>query len=334
MPLSRLRHSHKEAKLKARHKMADLKEIIRESLGVSSVKDLGATGGGCISNSRKFQTENGNVFVKTYEQEKGEVMFRGEFESLKKIMETNTVTVPAPLKVVTNEEKHESIFIMEFIEMKSLSKFQAKLGEQLARLHLHNRQLLERNATNEQKIGSEGLQGVTKFGFHVRTCCGMIPQDNSWNESWIEFFTRQKLQPQIDMLLKEYQDRELQTLWSELQLIIDKFFKDLSIKPSLLHGDLWSGNAAETTSGPVIYDPASFYGHDEYDLAIAGMFGGFNKQFYDAYHKLIPKAKGFDERHTLYTLFHYLNHWNHFGSGYRSQSIGIMKKLLSHAKKS
>lgn len=73
MPLLRLRHSHKEAKLKARHKMADLKEIIliiRESLGVSSVKDLGATGGGCISNSRKFQTENGNVFVKTYQQEK------------------------------------------------------------------------------------------------------------------------------------------------------------------------------------------------------------------------------------------------------------------------
>ena len=59
----------------------------------------------------------------------------------------------------------------------------------------------------------------------------------------------------------------------------------------------------------VIYDPASFYGHDEFDLAIAGMFGGFSKQFYDTYHKLIPKAKGFDDRHTLYTLFHYLNHW-------------------------
>ena len=57
--------------MKARHNnMADLKEIIRESLGVSSVKDLGATGGGCISNSRKFQTENGNIFVKIYEQEK------------------------------------------------------------------------------------------------------------------------------------------------------------------------------------------------------------------------------------------------------------------------
>lgn len=59
----------------------------------------------------------------------------------------------------------------------------------------------------------------------------------------------------------------------------------------------------------VIFDPASFYGHHEFELAIAGMFGGFNKQFYDAYHRLIPKAPGFSVRHKLYTLFHYLNHW-------------------------
>lgn len=59
----------------------------------------------------------------------------------------------------------------------------------------------------------------------------------------------------------------------------------------------------------MIFDPASFYGHHEFDLAIAGMFGGFDNQFYDAYHKLIPKAPGFAVRHKLYTLFHYLNHW-------------------------
>ena len=59
----------------------------------------------------------------------------------------------------------------------------------------------------------------------------------------------------------------------------------------------------------VIFDPASFYGHHEFDLAIAGMFGGFTTQFYDTYHQLIPKAEGFAVRHKLYTLFHYLNHW-------------------------
>lgn len=58
----------------------------------------------------------------------------------------------------------------------------------------------------------------------------------------------------------------------------------------------------------VVFDPASFYGHHEFDL-IPGTFGGFTKEFYDVYHKLIPKAPGFDARHKLYLLFNYLNHW-------------------------
>ena len=62
-----------------------------------------------------------------------------------------------------------------------------------------------------------------------------------------------------------------------------------------------------------MFDPASFYGHDEYDLAIAGMalqgIEGFNKHFYNEYHKLIPKAPGFEDRHLLYMIFHFLNHW-------------------------
>lgn len=61
---------------------------------------------------------------------------------------------------------------------------------------------------------------------------------------------------------------------------------------------------------PVVYDPASFYGHHEYELGIASMFGGFSRDFYDAYHSLIPKAPGFSTRLKLYSLFHYLNHWS------------------------
>ncbi len=77
-----------------------------------------------------------------------------------------------------------------------------------------------------------------------------------------------------------------------------------------------------------MFDPGSFYGHHEYDLGIAGLFG-MGGGFFDAYHKVIPKAKGFERRHKLYKLFHLLNHWNHFGGGYRGQSIAIMKGLIS-----
>lgn len=81
------------------------------------------------------------------------------------------------------------------------------------------------------------------------------------------------------------------------------------IRPSLLHGDLWSGNAGQTPDGVAIFDPASFYGHHEYDLGIASMFGGFGKRFYDSYFEEIPKQPGFEKRLQLYELFHYLNHW-------------------------
>lgn len=113
-----------------------------------------------------------------------------------------------------------------------------------------------------------------------------------------------------------------------LQLKIPSLFCDMEIIPALLHGDLWGGNVAEDDSGPIIFDPASFYGHSEYELAIAGMFGGFNSSFYSAYHSKIPKAPGFEKRLKLYQLFHYMNHWNHFGTGYRGSSLSIMRNLV------
>ena len=134
-----------------------------------------------------------------------------------------------------------------------------------------------------------------------------------------------KLQEQIDMLPH---DKEIQTLWPHLKAKVPNLFNNLSIKPSLLHGDLWSGNAGQVGSSPAIFDPASFYGHHEYDLGIAGMFGGFSSNFYSSYHKLIPKEDGFEQRHLLYKLFHNLNHWNHFGGGYKSGSLSLIKKLI------
>jgi fructosamine-3-kinase len=78
----------------------------------------------------------------------------------------------------------------------------------------------------------------------------------------------------------------------------------------------------------VIFDPASFYGHAEFEFGIATMFGGFPNSFFKAYHEVIPKAQGFEKRLELYQLFHYLNHWNHFGGGYRSSALSIMRRLV------
>lgn len=197
-----------------------------------------------------------------------------------------------------------------------------------------------RSANNTDEYPSKfipepGTQQVDSFGFDIPTSCGQIPQPNEWTDEWVPFFARHRLDSYIRMILSDHSDRDLNEQWSNLQLKVDKFFTDFSNKgedkivPALLHGDLWSGNAAEFAdgSGAVVYDPASFYGHSEYDFGIARMFGGFPGEFERSYFEVLPKKKMFEKRNKLYQLFHHLNHWAHFGKGYRASSLRLIKDL-------
>ncbi|XP_005407241.1 PREDICTED: ketosamine-3-kinase [Chinchilla lanigera] len=308
-----------------------MEELLRRELGCSSVKATGHSGGGCISQGQSYDTDQGRVFVKVNSKSEARRMFEGEMASLIAILKTDTVKVPRPIKVL-DAPGGGSMLVMEYLDMRYLSSHAAKLGEQLADLHLQNQKLGEMLRKEDSTVGKGDGQAewhfVDQFGFDVVTCCGYLPQVNDWQKDWVKFYTQQRIQPQIDMVERGSGDREALQLWSALQLKIPSLFRDLEIVPALLHGDLWGGNVAEDASGPIIFDPASFYGHSEYELAIAGMFGGFSSSFYSAYHSKIPKAPGFEKRLQLYQLFHYLNHWNHFGSGYRGSSLNIMRNLV------
>lgn len=301
-----------------------MEDILRRVLNTNKLVSTGYHGGGCINEGEAFETDTGTVFVKHNKKEGARRMFDGEYESLLALRNTRTIQVPKPIVVVDNPKGGAAI-VFDFVDIKGNIKSKL-LGEQLAALHMHNIELLKH--ANPGYVGKEeGPIPVEKFGFHVVTCCGYIPMENDWSDKWIDFFTQHRLDAQFRLLEKEYGDREARELWSRLQVKIPQFFEGTEIYPSLLHGDLWSGNAGESNKAPIIFDPASFYGHHEYELAIMTMFGGFGKTF-DAYHKVIPKAPGFNNRHLLYQLFHYLNHWNHFGHGYKGKSISIMKQLL------
>lgn len=186
-------------------------------------------------------------------------------------------------------------------------------------------------------IPEPGVDEVHEFGFDVPTSCGSIPQSNAWSNNWVTFYARQRLDHTIRLIQSDHGDRELNEQWSHLQNKVDKFFSDFEhratregeIVPALLHGDLWSGNVAQLSdeSIGVCYDPASFFGHSEYEFGIVRMFGGFSSQFEPGYFEVLPKKKLFEKRNKLYQLFHHLNHWNHFGSGYRSSSLSIIKDL-------
>ncbi|KAF6093802.1 fructosamine 3 kinase related protein [Phyllostomus discolor] len=308
-----------------------MEQLLKRELGCSSVKATGHSGGGCISQGQSYDTDKGRVFVKVNSKSEAKRMFEGEMASLTAILETHTVKAPRPLKVL-DAPGGGSMLVMEHLDMKYLGSHAAKLGAQLADMHLQNKKLGETLQKEAGTVGRGGGQAdrpfVDQFGFDVVTCCGYLPQVNDWQRDWVTFYAQQRIQPQMDMVEKGSGDREALELWSALQLKIPDLFLDLDIVPALLHGDLWGGNVAEDSSGPIIFDPASFYGHSEYELAIAGMFGGFSSSFYSAYHSKIPKTPGFEKRQKLYQLFHYLNHWNHFGSGYRGSSLNIMRNLV------
>lgn len=181
--------------------------------------------------------------------------------------------------------------------------------------------------------GTEGYEG--KYGFPVPTHCGATEQDNTWEESW-EVFWRDR---RLGNLVNRIGDKEINALWEDMKrkavpLLLHSFSP--APQPVILHGDLWSGNAGydETTSSPVIFDPASYYGHNEADLGITHMFGGFSYEFYDEYHQVHPRSSPYyDERQKLYELYHHLNHTYMFGGSYKHGAMGIMRSLIAWAER-
>ena len=211
---------------------------------------------------------------------------------------------------------------MDHFELQPLFD-QAELGRSLAKLHSH--------------------PAGDRFGFEVDNTIGGTPQQNGWLSDWVEFFVKRRLQPQ----LKRTQDAEAQRLGELVIARIPSLFAGLHVKPSLLHGDLWSGNigghwphAASNTAAsgngapvarasvgsPVLIDPACYYGHSEAEFGMAWC-ATFSPAFWEAYHAIIPRQPGEEERRRLYTLYHVINHWNLFGGGYREKAFGLLHSL-------
>uniref|UniRef100_A0A8C3Q821 protein-ribulosamine 3-kinase n=1 Tax=Geospiza parvula TaxID=87175 RepID=A0A8C3Q821_GEOPR len=291
-------------------------DALKRAGGTAVLRQTGPSGGGCISPGRSCDTGCGRGFARSSCQ--GEAVF----EKWQAILKTQTVRVPKPIKTVELPGDN-TVLVMEHLEMKSLQGHSALLGTQLADLPLHNQQLREKMKKEGSTVGKgQGLcdpQKVYLKKKQICLLCGieltsavMVLQVNNWHSDWVNFFARQRIQPQMDLTERSSGDREARELWAQLQC--------QTMTPSLF--------CAEDDSSLIIFDPASFCGHSDFDLAIDGMFGGFSSSFYSAYHSKIPRATGFEKQLKLYQLFHYMNHWNHFGSGYRGSPVNIMRNLV------
>ena len=158
-----------------------------------------------------------------------------------------------------------------------------------------------------------------RFGWTRDNYIGLSAQRNGWCDDWVEFWRERRLRPQFEWA---------QGKGFDVQMIDPApILKNHQPQPSLLHGDLWSGNAGFTAKGPVIYDPAVYYGDRETDLAMTELFGGFPPEFYRAYEEALPLDPGYEKRKHLYNLYHLLNHLNIFGGGYLAQVKATLRLL-------
>ncbi len=273
-----------------------IKARIEKKLG-SKIKSFNSLSGGCISDAFKFTTDNGSNFFLKYNSSASNDMFIKEANGLKELSKANTLRVPEVLSF------NDDYILLEFISTGSRKKnFFEDFGRRFAEMHKYT--------SNE-------------FGFFEDNFIGSNPQINIPDEKekndWVSFYFNKRILFQLQLAEKLGNSTDtLRKGVSKLENKIEEIIGGSTEKPSLLHGDLWSGNYMVDENGnAVLIDPAVYYGHREADLGMTKLFGGFSSEFYRAYNE--------DYRENIYKLYHVLNHLNLFGGGYYSQALSLIK---------
>ena len=283
-------------------------EISRFSGSSCSIQKVSALGGGSISRALVLQGEGSRWFVKLNSAQCHE-LFAAEADGLAALSECQALRVPRV--VAHGSSGRQDYLVLEYLSLTPLRETSAGInaGHALAELHR--------------------IEGRC-FGWHRANFIGSTPQSNTEQGTWPLFFARQRLQPQLELLKNKGHKGKFIADGERLSEILAALFADYRPQISLLHGDLWHGNAAQDETGQlVLFDPAVYYGDREADLAMTELFGGFPGSFYAAYREAWPLADGFEQRKTLYNLYHVLNHLNLFGNSYLHQAERMIGTLLA-----
>jgi protein-ribulosamine 3-kinase len=229
-----------------------------------------------------------------------------EQAGLDAIRQSRAIRVPQVF--MTGQDAGRAFIVMEYIEFGGPPAAEA-LAVALAALH---------GNFNE------------RFGFHCDNNIGSTTQLNTFSDDWVEFWRRHRLGFQLELAARNGLDDDLVDAGNRLLENLGSFFDNYRPRPSLLHGDLWSGNlAADIAGNPVIYDPACYFGDHEADLAMMELFGNPGETFFAEYDRHFPIDAGYCVRRELYNLYHVLNHANLFGGGYAAQAMRMIEGLLS-----
>lgn len=263
-----------------------------------------SVGGGCINSAYVIKDGHQSYFVKTNTADRLD-MFEAEAAGLQEMADSNSIRVPLP--ICTGVSAGSSFLVMEHLPFGGGSD-PSRMGEQLAAMHRYRSE---------------------RFGWFRDNTIGATEQINDWEDDWVVFYRKSRLAFQLRLAHSRGASSRMVEQGERLLEALPQFFVDYSPAPSLLHGDLWSGNASFSNGEPVIFDPATYYGDREADLAMTELFGGFGGQFYAAYNASWQLDPGYSVRKTLYNLYHIINHFNLFGGGYGSQAESMIGQLLA-----
>ncbi|MDQ3926266.1 MAG: fructosamine kinase family protein [Actinomycetota bacterium] len=260
-------------------------------------------GGGCIGEVYKVELADGTTLVAKVDR-RAQSHLEREAYMLHYLRERSNLPVPEVF------HGSETLLLMQFVEGNSRfsNGAQRHAAELLAALH---------------DITSEA------YGHERDTLIGSLDQPNTPAESWIEFFRDRRLLylarvahgagrlPVEDM-------RKIERLGGKLDELIEE-----PEGPSLVHGDVWSGNVlAKGERITAFLDPAIYYADPEVELAFISLFNSFGEPFFERYGEIRGIRAGFFEtRRDLYNLYPLLAHVYFFGAGYLGSVRSILRRF-------
>ena len=280
---------------------------ICDELGEAYPKSIEQVHGGDIHSSWKIEFSNKKLFLKRNDRNEKFLEFEKNcLQNLKQFINQKNLVIPEVItyKIIKNIE----ILLIEWIDMQNFN--QKKLGKGLGEMHL--------NSTESKP---------KMFGYPIKGFIGITDQKKGWEDNWIDCFLNLRIIPQLSILKSNILGEEtINKIKKKIKLEL-AYHKPINC---LVHGDLWSGNVGIDENGKgVIFDPASWWADSEVDIAMTKLFGGFGKEFYEEYYKVLPLKEGFEKRTIIYNFYHVLNHANMFGGSYLNQVKNYAKTIVN-----
>jgi fructosamine-3-kinase len=266
-----------------------------------TIKQVTRVGGGCISPSARVATDSGVTFFLKWSEDGAPLsLFAAEARGLAALAAARAVRVPA---VVAFDQDW---LLLEWLEPgPAVDSTWPRLGRELAAMH-------------HVRAGA--------FGDSADNFIGSLPQSNKRHDSWPAFWRAQRIVPQLERARLAFAHEDVTRLERFLEGMNDLLVPGDDDGPSLLHGDLWNGNVHISDTGrAALVDPSVYYGHREVDLAMAALFGGFDRAFFEAYSAEWPLHAGWRERRAAYQLYYLLVHVNLFGAGYVGSTLSALR---------